>query len=85
MRMPLAVASLVLSGAAAAAGDGGSWCYRDFGGPQYTNCSFYSARECMVAAGAMGGVPGSPTPVGFSPPGPRCTSTRGISFIRSTG
>ena len=56
MRMPLAVASLVLSGAAAAAGDGGSWCYRDFGGPQYTNCSFYSARECMVAAGAMGGV-----------------------------
>src|SRR5260221_6432889 len=43
-----------------------------------------SAKSALATAGATGGVPGSPTPVGFSPPGTRCTSTTGISFMRST-
>ena len=34
----------------------GPWCYRDLGGPQYTNCSYYSIRECLTAAGVLGGV-----------------------------
>ena len=43
-----------------------------------------SAKSALATAGATGGVPGSPTPVGWSPPGARCTSTSGISFMRST-
>ena len=43
-----------------------------------------SLKSAFATAGAIGGVPGSPTPVGLSPPGTRCTSTCGISFIRST-
>ena len=38
------------------AANDGPWCYRDFGGPQYTNCYYYSARECLIAAGIRGGV-----------------------------
>ena len=38
------------------AANNGPWCYRDFGGPQYTNCYYYSIRECLTAAGIRGGV-----------------------------
>jgi hypothetical protein len=54
----LTVAVLVIlcfTGASKAANDG-PWCYRDFGGPQYTNCYYYSARECLIAAGIRGGI-----------------------------
>jgi hypothetical protein len=46
---------LCFTGASKAANDG-PWCYRDFGGPQYTNCYYYSIRECLIAAGIRGGV-----------------------------
>src|SRR6185503_7881902 len=42
------------------------------------------ANTALATAGATGGTPGSPTPVGLSPPGTRWTSISGISFIRST-
>jgi len=38
----------------------------------------------LATAGAIGGVPGSPTPPIFSVLGTMCTSTFGISFIRNT-
>jgi hypothetical protein len=41
---------------AASAGNDGSWCYRDFGKSQPANCSFYSARQCLIVAGTFGGV-----------------------------
>jgi len=41
---------------ASKAANDGPWCYRDFGGPQYTNCYYYSIRECLIAAGIRGGV-----------------------------
>jgi len=41
---------------ASKAANDGPWCYRDFGGPQYTNCSYYLARQCLTAAGVLGGV-----------------------------
>jgi hypothetical protein len=44
-----------LTSASKAAIDG-PWCYRDFGGAQYTNCYYYSVRECLIAAGIRGGV-----------------------------
>jgi hypothetical protein len=49
---------LVISGSATAsrAANDAPWCYRDFGGPQYTNCSYYSAQQCLAAAGVLGGV-----------------------------
>jgi len=50
-----AVLALGFAGSAEAANDG-PWCYRDFGGPQFTNCYYYSARECLIAAGIRGGV-----------------------------
>ncbi|HEY7232425.1 MAG TPA: DUF3551 domain-containing protein [Pseudolabrys sp.] len=40
----------------AQAANDGPWCYRDFDGPQYTNCYYYSARECLIVAGIRGGV-----------------------------
>lgn len=54
----LTVAALFVLGftTASIAANGGPWCYRDFGGPQYTNCSYYSIRECLTAAGLLGGV-----------------------------
>ena len=53
----LTVAALLLgfTSALKAANDG-PWCYHDFGGPQYTNCYYYSVRECLIAAGIRGGV-----------------------------
>ena len=52
------IATLVIlcSVSAAMAANDGPWCYRDFGGPQYSNCSFYSARQCLIVAGTMGGI-----------------------------
>jgi hypothetical protein len=41
---------------ASKAANDGPWCYRDFGGPQYTNCYYNSVRECLIAAGIRGGV-----------------------------
>jgi hypothetical protein len=54
----LTVAALFVLGftSASIAANDGPWCYRDFGGPQYTNCSYYSIRECLTAAGILGGV-----------------------------
>ena len=54
----LTVATLFVLGFASGpeAANGGPWCYRDLGGPQYANCSFYSIRECLTAAGVLGGV-----------------------------
>jgi hypothetical protein len=43
------------------------------------------AKSAFATAGAITGVAGSPTPVGFSDEGTMCVSTRGISLIRSTG
>src|SRR5581483_3934235 len=40
-------------------------------------------NSALHSAGAIGGVPGSPTPVGFSADGTMCTSTAGISLMRS--
>lgn len=49
-------------------------------------CRFpVNANKAFATAGAMGGVPGSPTPPGACVDGTRCTSTAGISFIRITG
>jgi hypothetical protein len=49
---------------AAQAGDGASWCYRDFSGPPFSNCGYSSARQCLAFAGIVGGVcergPGAP-------------------------
>ena len=44
-------------GAANAANDA-PWCFRYFDGPQYSDCSYYSARECLarVTYGSQGGV-----------------------------
>ena len=39
---------------AAKAGNDGTWCYRDFGAMRSTNCSFYSARQCLIVAGTFG-------------------------------
>ena len=41
---------------AAQAANDGSWCYRDFGKSQPTNCSYNSARQCLIVAGTFGGV-----------------------------
>jgi hypothetical protein len=56
MRILTIVALLVLAFTSASkAANDGPWCYRDFGGPQYANCYYYSARECLIAAGIRGG------------------------------
>jgi hypothetical protein len=54
----LTVATLFVLGlgSASEAANDGPWCYRDFGGPQYANCTYYSIRECLTAAGVLGGV-----------------------------
>jgi hypothetical protein len=46
---------VVLTNASTAANDG-PWCYRDFDGPQRTHCAYYSAQQCLNAAGVLGGV-----------------------------
>jgi hypothetical protein len=53
----LTVVALLFLGftSASKAANDGPWCYRDFGGPQYTNCYYYSVRECLIAAGIRGG------------------------------
>lgn len=53
----LTVAALLLGfiSASKAANDG-PWCYRDSGGPEYTSCSYYSIKQCLTAAGVLGGV-----------------------------
>jgi hypothetical protein len=53
----LTIAALLLgfTSASKAANDG-PWCYRDFGGLQYTNCSYYSIKQCLTVAGIRGGV-----------------------------
>ena len=44
-----------------------------------------AARTALATAGAIGGVPGSPTPEGGLLEGTMCTSTcRGMSLMRST-
>ncbi len=42
-----------------------------------------AAKIAFVSAGATGGTPGSPTPVGFSLLGTICTSISGVSLMRS--
>ena len=44
-----------------------------------------AAASALATAGAIGGTPGSPTPVGLAVDGTMCTSTVGISLMRSTG
>jgi hypothetical protein len=41
---------------AADAANDGSWCYRDFSGPQFSNCTFISAQQRIRIAGVIGGV-----------------------------
>jgi hypothetical protein len=55
MRILMVAVLLGLTTGSKAANDG-PWCYRDFGGPQYTNCYYYSVRECLIAAGIRGGL-----------------------------
>ena len=43
-----------------------------------------SLAQALPTAGAIGGTPGSPTPVGFSSDGTMNTSTFGISLMRKT-
>src|SRR6185437_2821097 len=43
-----------------------------------------AAASALATAGAIGGTPGSPTPVGLSVDGTMCTSMAGISLIRNT-
>ncbi len=52
-------------------------------GRLYRRCPV-AAKIALASAGPMGATPGSPTPVGASPEGTMCTSTLGISAIRST-
>ncbi len=44
-----------------------------------------NANSAFVTAGAIGGVPGSPVPVGAAPLGTMCTSTTGIDAIANNG
>lgn len=53
----ISIAVLLSVGTAPAAhAADGLWCYRDFSGPQFSNCSFLSARQCLAIAGIVGGV-----------------------------
>jgi len=56
MRILMVTAVLLWSIAAASAANDGTWCYRDFGKSQPGNCSFYSARQCLIVAGTFGGI-----------------------------
>jgi len=57
MRIPIiAILAALGSMSAAQAANDQPWCYRDFSGPQYTNCTFPTARHCLAIAGIMGGV-----------------------------
>lgn len=54
----ISIAVLLSAGTAPAAhaANDGLWCYRDFSGPRFSNCSFPSARQCLAIAGIVGGV-----------------------------
>jgi hypothetical protein len=56
MRILTVAVLLIAFAIASKAANDGPWCYRDFGGLQYTNCYYYSVRECLIAAGIRGGV-----------------------------
>jgi len=57
MRILITATLLVLGFLTAArAANDGPWCYRDFGRAQYTNCSYYEVRQCLIVAGTFGGV-----------------------------
>jgi hypothetical protein len=58
MRILTVVALLILffTNASKAANDG-PWCYRDFGGPQYTNCSGVLCGVCERNHGAAAETP----------------------------
>ena len=56
MRILMVAALLLGFTTAPKAANDGPWCHRDFGGPQYTNCYYYSVRECLIAAGIRSGV-----------------------------
>ena len=56
MRILMVAARLLGFTTAPKAANDGPWCHRDFGGPQYINCYYYSVRECLIAAGIRGGV-----------------------------
>lgn len=57
MRIPtIVLVALLGSASGTGAANDGPWCYRDIGGPQQANCSFYSLRQCLIVAGTMGGV-----------------------------
>jgi len=68
MRIPIIAAFAVLWSAAAWAANDQPWCYRDFSGPQFTNCSFPTIRHCLAIAGIMGGVCERNQPEAASPP-----------------
>jgi hypothetical protein len=52
----LAASLLFVAMPSAHAANDGSWCYRDFSGPQFSNCAFTSAQQCLRVAGMIGGV-----------------------------
>lgn len=56
MRISAIVAMILFMCAAAQAEGDAPWCYRDVSGPQYSNCTYPSARQCLAAAGLIGGV-----------------------------
>jgi hypothetical protein len=51
-----AILWVVLGSQAAQAANDGPWCYRDFSGPQFSNCVFSTAKQCLAIAGTIGGV-----------------------------
>jgi hypothetical protein len=62
MRIPV-VAGLVMLWALSATHDAAEanwapWCYRQFGAPQYSDCTYYSAHQCFLVArySADGGI-----------------------------
>ena len=65
-------------------GGGSVPCQPSFKGRLRSRCPV-AAAMALATAGAMTGVPGSPTPVGFAADGTMWTSIRGASPIRSTG
>lgn len=57
MRIPMiAILAALGSMSAAQAANDQPWCYRDFSGPQSTNCMFPTARHCLAIASVVGGV-----------------------------
>jgi Protein of unknown function (DUF3551) len=75
MRILMVTAALLCSIAAASAANDGTWCYRDFGATRSTNCSFYSARQCLIVAGTFSGICERNNP----PPSPAKRDRRKVS------